>query len=109
MTRDLATILEASIELAEVQLEAARTLDAGGLQEATAGRQDLVFELERFTEAELKAAGNDETRDLALELAELDHRLRRILGAALDTFDRLLPDQKPATYAADGRIRGTAR
>jgi hypothetical protein len=109
MTRDLATILEASIELAEVQLEAARTLDPEGLQEATAGRQDLVFELERFSSDELKAAGNDETRDLAVELAELDHRLSRILGAALDTFDRLLPDQKPATYAPDGRIRGTAR
>lgn len=109
MTRDLATILEASIELAELQLDAARSLDPEALQEATARRQDLVFELERFTDAELKSAGNDETRDLAIELAELDHRLSRILGAALDTFERLLPDQKPATYAPDGRIRGTAR
>lgn len=109
MQRDLATLLEASIELAERQLEAARTLDREGLQEATAGRQDLVFELERYSDAELKAAGSDETRDLAVELAELDHRLSRILGAALDTFGRLMPDQKPATYAADGRIRGNVR
>ena len=109
MTRDLATILESCIETAETQLEAARTLNAEGLQEATAQRQDLVFELERYSDAELKAAGTDETRDLALELAELDHRLSRILGAALDTFDRLLPDSKPATYSADGRIRGAVR
>jgi hypothetical protein len=109
MTRDLATILEACIEVAEAQLEAARTLDAEGLQVATASRQDLVFELERYTDAELKAGGTDDTRDLALELAELDHRLSRILGSALDTFDRLLPDGKPATYTADGRIRGAVR
>lgn len=109
MNRALATILEESIEQAEAQLEAARTLDAEGLQEATARRQDLVFELERYSDVDLKAAGTDATRELAIELAELDHRLSRILGAALDTFDRLLPDQQPATYSADGRIRGTAR
>jgi hypothetical protein len=109
MHRDLASILRETIEVAGVQLEAARTLDAEGLQEATSRRQDLVFELERFSDAELKAAGTPETREMALDLAELDHRLSRILGAALDPFDRLLPDRQPATYAADGRIRGAAR
>ncbi|MEC7946594.1 MAG: hypothetical protein VX265_03440 [Myxococcota bacterium] len=109
MRRDLASILQASIELAEIQLEAARSLDAEGLREATARRQDLVFELERYTDDDLKRSATDGTREMAVDLAELDHRLGRILGAALGTFDRLLPEQKASTYAADGRIRGPAR
>lgn len=109
MNRDLASTLRESIEVAEAQLEAARTLDVEGLRAATARRQDLVFELERYTDAEMKAAGTTGTRELALDLAELDHRLGRILAAAADTFERLQPEQASTTYSADGRMRESAR
>jgi len=57
----------------------------------------------------MKAAATEETRDLALDLAELDQRLGRILAAALDTFERLQPPQSSRTYAPDGRMRESAR
>jgi hypothetical protein len=111
MARSLETVLEESIELAEIQLEAARTLDRESLQDATAKRQDLLFELELFDEDALSGSLDDETRLLAIELGELDHRLGSILGAALDTFDRMAPQNRTGagTYSADGRIRGGAR
>jgi len=109
MRRSLASTLQESVEVAEAQLAAARSLDAEALRLATARRQDLVFELERYSDDEMKAAATEETRDLALDLAELDQRLGRILAAALDTFERLQPPQSSRTYAPDGRMRESAR
>jgi hypothetical protein len=110
MARSLATVLEESIELAELQLEAARTLDRAGLQSATDMRQDLLFEMEMFGDEALSASLDDEARSLAVELGDLDHRLGCILGAALDAFDQVAPRNggSAGTYAADGRIRGGA-
>ncbi len=83
MSRSLAKLLKDSIELAEVQLDAARSLDHEALQEATDARSDLLFKLQALAPDGLDAAAQDErTRELALELAELDYRLNRILGAA---------------------------
>jgi hypothetical protein len=108
MSRSLAKLLKDSIELAEVQLDAARSLDHEALQEATDARSDLLFKLQALAPDGLDAAAQDErTRELALELAELDYRLNRILGAALRTFERLIPKQDgPETYSAAGRLRG---
>lgn len=112
MPRSLAVILEESVELAEVQLDAARSLDSDALQEATDARRDLLFELQALAPDGLDALltdapEDDRLREVALELAELDHRLTRILGAALRTFERLMPQSDaPDVYSAAGRIRG---
>ena len=108
MQRGLMSLLEESVALAEVQLEAARSLDADGLMAATKRRQDLVFEIDSWSDEALKKAATEETQESALELAELDRRLARITGAALQTFQRLLPDQGPDVYASDGRVKGGA-
>jgi negative regulator of sigma E activity len=106
MDRAVLSLIEGSIEAAEQQLAAAKSLDLDGLKQATERRQDLNFELSlvKLTPADIQEF--PELRDLLSQLDLLDRRLTNVLGAAGEVFSALLPTSSPVTYAADGKLRG---
>jgi hypothetical protein len=100
-------------ELAEVverQLEAARTLDASTLSEATALRQDLLFHLRLATqEARAAAAGERLVLDTEAQLnlrriQALDQRLRVVLDSVNTTLSTVLNRGEVKTYGSSGRF-----
>jgi hypothetical protein len=100
-------------ELAEVverQLEAARTLDASTLSEATALRQDLLFHLRLATqEARAAAAGERLVLDTEAQLnlrriQALDQRLRVVLDSVNTTLSTVLHRGEVKTYGSSGRF-----
>lgn len=105
MAAPLAELLEDSLALAEAQLEAARTLDAVGLDEATVARQDVLFELNLIDPDEILA--DPGLRKLVEQNHEIDQRLTTVLEAALSVF-RAVGESvgKPSTYDATGQLRG---
>jgi hypothetical protein len=105
MAIDPIELLTDSLALAEAQLEAAKTMDVEALRDATAARQDLLFELQH--------AGTDALRDdprllpLLREHREIDDRLEAVLQSAVTALRGALdPGSAGTTYLADGRIRG---
>lgn len=107
MYRPLVDLLEDSIACAEVQLEAARSLDTEQLSLATARRQDLLFEMEAEGAPRLLAEMDDEAQALAFELRALDARLERILQSGIRVFQGLnTGGDAPPVYSSNGRIRG---
>jgi len=105
MERPLATVLTETLEAAELQLAAARTLDPGGLADATANRQDLHFELELLADP-MPPQVDEAIMDLVARLQDTDARLARVLGAASGVFKDVLQVDEPQTYGASGRMRG---
>ena len=104
MDRPLATVLTETLEAAETQLAAARSLDAECLADATASRQDLHFELELIAGHEPPQL-DDEIMDLVHRLQETDARLTRVLGSATSVFRDILNTDQPQTYGASGRMK----
>jgi hypothetical protein len=104
-------IIEALAGVVERQLEAARTLDADTLSEATAQRQDLLFHLRLATqEARLANAGERLALDPEAQLnlrriSALDRRLQIVLETVTDTLGSVLNRGGSDTYGLNGRIR----
>lgn len=105
MDQPLARIVTRSIQVAEQQLVAARSLDTEGLREATAIRQDLLFELGVLAPTPEQVAGDAELVPLLRRLHELDRRLDRVLQTVVGFVSELLGTDTPALYASDGRLR----
>ncbi len=106
MHRALSEILTETIQTAEIQLTAARTLDVETLRSATSRRQDLLFELDLVEEADLDAADTSVLRELMHQLANLDRRLTTVLQSTSRVLRRIITPGGSTTYAADGRLRG---
>ena len=88
-------------------LQGQTRLDAGRLQQATAQRQDLLFEIESEGPDRLAAEMDEDVRELAVELRDLDRRLTRVLESGLAVIGRVGPSgEQSKTYAPNGRIRG---
>lgn len=104
-------IIEALAGVVERQLEAARSLDANTLTEATAQRQDLLFHLRLATqEARTANAGQRLVLDPEAQLnlrriAALDRRLQVVLESVTDTLGAVLNRGKSETYGLNGRIK----
>jgi hypothetical protein len=104
-------IISELARVVEIQLEAARSLDAGGLNEATARRQDLLFHLRLATqEAKEANAGErlvlDPEAQLELRrIAALDKRLRIVLDTVTTSLGTVLNRGKTDTYGLNGRIK----
>ena len=105
MKTPLARLVNRSIEVAEQQLVAARRLDTEGLREATALRQDLLFELDVLGPTAEDVAADEELGPLLRRLQELDRRLDRLLRTVVGFVHEALGTQPHAVYASDGRLR----
>ena len=105
--RPLTEVLQDCIAIASEQVEAARTLNVVGLDEATAMRSDLVFELDVATKH--TESLSDEAAELAFELSELDARLERLLAAGLSTIEKLRAGHEVPVYTHEGRIKGSTQ
>jgi len=101
----LVRLLSASVEVAQRQLVAARTLDTDGLRQATATRQDLLFELGVLAPVAADVKGDAEVGALLRELRGLDTRLERVLSTVTGVVSEVLGNRPLAVYASDGRLR----
>lgn len=104
MYRPLADLLEDSIACAEAQIDAVKQMDVETLRALTARREDLLFSIRAEGEQRLAEEADDDVRELALELQELDDRLALLLGSGLGMLQRLRSG-RPPTYSPDGRLR----
>lgn len=91
---------------AQEQLQAAKRLDVMALGEATARRQDLLFELEVEFD---KLAESDSLRSKIKELQELDRRLKEVLSTVSHVCEQVRPRKAPAIYGSNGRLRRSRR
>lgn len=109
MVRSPEDILADLVAVAELQLQAATSLNSEALSDATAARQDLLFELQLLSGDERqRAAASPEVRDLIAQLDELDGRSAAVLDLGLDVLYGLRSDRDvSATYRPDGRYKGT--
>lgn len=96
------------VAVAELQLDAALALNSTALQEATAARQDLAFEITLASEAERAAAlGAPALVSLLRQLNELDERSMMVLQVGLGVLEGIRPhSESSATYRPDGRFKG---
>ena len=102
-------------ELADVverQLDAARSLDASSLSEATAVRQDLLFHL-RLATHEAREANSGQRVNLGPEaqlnlrrIRALDKRLQVVLDSVNTTLTTVLNRGEAKTYGSSGRFGG---
>lgn len=105
------TIIGELAEVVERQLEAARSLDAGTLSEATAQRQDLLFHL-RLATQEARVANQGQRVHLDPEaqlnlrrIAALDKRLQVVLDSVTTTLGAVLNRGNTTTYGLNGRMK----
>jgi hypothetical protein len=109
MVRDVNEILQDTIAIAEEQVESARQLDAGSLNESTGFREHLLVELEQAVNQRKNTSDSTplslETEELVFQLAELDTRLETLLGAGIITIEKLRGDGGPDTYTFEGRLK----
>lgn len=103
MIQPAEALLHNMVLIAEEQLAAARKMDAIALQEATAKRQDLLFELEL---EKGHVVASDEIHALQEKLENIDKRLMDVLQIVSDTCKVLNPPKAPTTYTPKGRIKG---
>ena len=96
-------LLHNMVLVAEEQLRAAKKMDAFALQEATAKRQDLLFELEL---EKGQVVPSEEITALQEKLENIDKRLMDVLQIVSDTCKVLNPPKAPTTYTQKGRIKG---
>lgn len=101
--RSLSEILADTLAIAETQLEAARTLDVPALNEATALRGELAFELQIALEG--KPDRTADVEELVFQLTEIDDRLQTILIAGAAAIERLRSADLPETYTSEGRLK----
>jgi hypothetical protein len=109
LARTLHDVLADLVAVAELQLQAAVSINSEALSEATAARQDLLFELRLFSEAERSAfSRRAEARELLAQLDELDARSSTVLELGLDVINGLRPDRgATTTYRPNGRTTGS--
>ena len=105
--RPIDEVLRDCIAIAAEQIEAARTLDVPALDDATALRKDLLFELDVATKNATPLSG--EADELAHELRELDARLERLLTAGLTTIENIRSQREVPVYTHEGRIKGNTQ
>lgn len=108
VSRPLLDILADLVAVAELQLDAALSLNSGALEEATAARQDLAFEISLADEAERAQARTDPAAaELLGQLDELDTRCMHVLEVGLGVIEGLRPHaESSVTYRPDGRFKG---
>ena len=105
--RTLDEVLRDSIAIAAEQVEAARNLDTSALDEATALRKELLFELD--VAVKNTSSVSNESEELAHELRDLDARLERLLTAGLTTFGKVRAQREVPVYTHEGRIKGSTQ
>ena len=103
MIQPAEALLHNILKVAEVQLEAARKMDVEKLTEATARRQDLLFELELENGHVVSTEELDKIRE-KLEL--VDRRLMNVLKVVSNVCEVVNPPRSPTTYGSNGRIKG---
>ena len=103
MIQPAEALLHNLLLVAEEQLRAAKKMDAYALQEATAKRQDLLFELELEKGHVVKS---EEILALQEKLENIDNRLMDVLRIVSDTCQVLNPPKAPTTYTHKGTIKG---
>jgi hypothetical protein len=87
---------------AHEQLQAAKLLDVMALGEATARRQDLLFELE----VEHEKVNKTPSLEMQIkEINELDRRLKEVLSTVSHVCEQIRPRSAPSVYGANGRMR----
>jgi hypothetical protein len=102
--RSAEVLLKNILVAAEEQIKAARTLDVSALAEATARRQDLLFELE----LEYNSHNIDVTpefREVRRKLELVDGRLMELLTTVAEATRVSSPTTSPFVYGSNGRIR----
>jgi hypothetical protein len=87
----------------EIQLDAAKKLNAESLQLATEKRQDLLFELEL---EQGRVQKTDEIVSLLEQIEKLDQRLMDVLEIVSDACRSANPSKSPTTYDNTGKLSG---
>jgi D-serine deaminase-like pyridoxal phosphate-dependent protein len=105
--RTLEEIMRDCIAIAAEQIEAARKLDTPALDDSTALRKELLFELD--VAVKNTATLTPEAEELAHELRDLDARLERLLTAGISTFDKVRAQKEVPVYTHEGRIKGSTQ
>jgi SpoVK/Ycf46/Vps4 family AAA+-type ATPase len=72
------------------------------LGDATARRQDLLFELEVEFD---KLAESESLKEKVKEIYELDRRLKEVLSTVSHVCEQVRPRKTPAIYGSNGRLR----
>ena len=103
MIQPAEALLHNILKVAELQLEAAKKMDAELLSEATAKRQDLLFELEL---EQGHVVQTDDINILREKLEKVDKRLMDVLKIVSDVCQVVNPPKTPTTYGSNGRIKG---
>lgn len=103
--RTVDQILDEALALAEIQLDAARRLDAAQLAEATERRADLVFEMRLIKAAGPSAPPSDSRVDA---LRAMDERLAAVLRSATETLGAATAPERSATYGKRGLLKERA-
>jgi len=96
-------LLKHLVQTIEVQLDAAKKLDAERLQVATEKRQDLLFELEL---EQGRVQRTEEIIFLLQQVEELDKRLMDVLEIVSDACKSVNPSKSPTTYDNTGKLSG---
>ena len=93
-------------EVAEAQVEAARTFDPRSLTEQNARFQDLQFELSIHLQEPLPEdpAVRGAMRDAARRLRSAQARLADLSGSVLRAVDTLTPRTRPKVYTRGGQL-----
>lgn len=96
-------LLKHLVQTIELQLSAAKKLDAETLQIATEKRQDLLFELEL---EQGRVQRTEEIEFLLAQVDELDKRLMDVLEIVSDACKAVNPSKSPTTYDNMGKVSG---
>ena len=103
MIQPAEALLHNILRIAETQLDAAKQMDVEKLTEATARRQDLLFELELESG---HVVSSDELDKLREKLEMVDRRLLDVLKVVSNVCEVVNPPRSPTTYGSNGRIKG---
>ncbi len=102
MIQPAEALLHNILRIAEVQLAAARKMDAEALAEATSQRQDLIFELELERG---HGVPSEEIDKLQEKLEKVDKRLMDVLKIVSDVCEVVNPPKSPEIYGSNGQIK----
>lgn len=97
------TLLENILAIAVEQLTAAKQLDAQKLEELTAQRQDLFFELE-LEKANNNINPSPKLIELKSELDQIDERLMAILSTVVQATNGVKTKSNSTFYGSNGRM-----
>ena len=97
------TLLENILAIAVEQIDAAKQLDAEKLEELTAQRQDLFFELE-LEKANNNISPSPKLIELKTELDEIDERLMAILSTVVQATNGVKTKSNSSIYGSNGRM-----